>query len=380
MRARTRASWLWALALSWATLAGAEIREGARIVPQKIRDGLYVLHGGMGQGASVGVRVGEDGILLVDAMRAESNERLSKAIRKISEKPVRFVLNTHSDADHSGGNEFFARAGATILAQENFRYSSAFHQVRFRDKLSLPFDGEEVEAQAVLSHAPDDALIFLRGSNVLFMGDAFTTNWHPTFYTGGVSGQFQAIDLALSLADEGTVVVPGHGPVTDRQGLLTYRKNTGDWLERVGELHRLGRSVDEMFRDEALQEIKDRFNGEGREEFIPEARLKRFIQRTVSSELVAAYPLPEEALGRYPGRYFPEEGPALEVLLRDGKLFAAREGSFFVQLVPLSATRFHLRGWIDAHILFQLDRAGSPVTLTASIGDSIYEARRTDLP
>lgn len=361
------------------TLAQAAIQEGAKVVPVQIRDDFWVLYGGMGQGASVGVSVGDDGILLVDAMVEDSNDRLLEAVREISDRPIRYVINTHGDFDHSGGNTFFAGQGATIISQDEVRFGSSYRQLTFADHLTLRFNGDDMEAHHVVSHSPSDAVIYFRQANVLFLGDTYTTNWLPTFNTGGMSGQFEAIDLALSLADDDTVVVPGHGDVSDRRGLLAYRERCGEFLTRVRELRDQGVASQEMPKDPKLAEIVA-FFGRQRPDPIPEDRIVRQIDRTLSSDLVSAFPLSRERLQDFTGRYAVDGEPDVEIVIRGELLVLRQLDGFIVDLIPLSETEFHPRAWLSGAARFDVDEAGRVVGFVLGSGDDELIGRRIAEP
>ena len=277
----------------------------------KIRDHLHIIYGRSGFGSNVGVSVGDDGILLIDAMNGRQDEALLKTIRGLSDAPVRYVINTHSDRDHTGGNAVFAEQGATIFGQENARYSKALVHAYFKTKMLLNANGERVEAHHVPSHSHNDALIYLPVSNVVFLGDTFTTSWHPTFYSAGLAGQFEIVERALALADDATVIIPGHGVISDRQGLLKFRNQSASWLERVGALHRQGLGVEAIQSDDQVQRIKESFLAQANGKEIPEDRFQRFIQRTISTELIPRYPLMGSTASRYVGRYELEDGSSL---------------------------------------------------------------------
>lgn len=371
---------LFALVLCFwsASVARGAIDEGAKIVTQKINDQLYVLIGGDGQGANVGVSIGDDGILLVDAMVEESNQRLMVAIREISDQPIRFVINTHSDFDHSGGNAFFAEMGATIITQENTRYGAAFRQLTFKDRLRLKFNDEELEAHHIASHSFDDSLIYLRGSNVMFLGDTFTNTWYPTFYSGSMAGQFAVIDKALALADDKTVVVPGHGFVTDRAGLIKYQEICRRWLARVKELSQLGTSLETMVKDPGLSQIRQLFNGKNEADFMTDQRFEKSIQRTLSTELIPAYPLSKRRKETYTGHYQFDDGSRVEVVLLDGDLYARELGSFMARLIPLSEEKFYFRAWMGTHFLFQMDASETIRSVTFVSGDTATRGTKVD--
>jgi len=350
--------------------------EEPRIVTKKLTDNLYVLYGGSGQGANVGVSIGEDGILLIDAMRDISNEKLLAAIREISDKPIKYVINTHSDFDHSGGNQFFAAMGATIIAQENARYSTAISHLKVGERFTFKFNNNEIQAQHVVAHSYNDLIIFLPDDNVVFMGDTYTNTYHPYSYLAGTAGQFEALDIALSFADEETAFVPGHGMVDVEQGLHAYRQGCVRWHVRVGELHRQGLGVDEMVQDGDLNRIKQRFLARREPPVLPEDRYRRFITRTLSADFVSAYPVSAADLSAYIGLYEFDDGLILEVVHKDGALIARAEGSHIDTLIPLSPTRFHVRTSLGDSYEFRLNKSGVADRVTNFAGDETHRGKR----
>lgn len=214
-----------AICVATATANEAE----SRIPAQQVRDGVYVLHGGDELGANVGVLKHDKGLLLIDTMEERASTKLISALRVIADAPVTHVINTHSHLDHAGGNSVFLAEDAVLVRRSNDP-NGMTEQLNFDGRIALTVGGQRVDLYAVRSHAVDDALVHLPGHNILFTGDAFTTNWHPTFYAGGETGQVAMIDLALALSDNETVIVPGHGPAASRNGLLSYRAAFLDWM------------------------------------------------------------------------------------------------------------------------------------------------------
>ena len=329
-------------------------QEEPKIVPEKINDNLYLLYGGNGQGANVGLFIGEDGLLLVDAMKDETAEKLLTAIRSISDKPIKYIINTHADSDHAGGNSFFIKRGAIVYMQENAVYEGGIGSVYFKDKLTLPMGSEIIEAHAVVSHSFCDVLILFKKNNAVFMGDTFTNSWYATFNSGGVQGQFDAIDKALSIADSNTRYFPGHGIPAEASGLKKYKSASGDWLARVAQLYRDGISIDSMIVDEELNRIKKSFIDPRTGKTIPQNRLKRFIERTISVELMASYPLNLASIEKYVGTYEYNNGVSDEIYCSNEKLYIRKSGSFkyIAELIPQSETLFHLRGGINEWVNF----------------------------
>lgn len=271
------------VALATCVAPAAAQDAGARIPVEQVRDGLYVLQGGDELGANVGVLKHDKGLLLIDTMEEKASARLISALEAIADAPVTHVVNTHQHLDHAGGNRVFLGEGAVLVRRSKDPNSGEAEQLNFDGRIALAVGGESVDLYAVRSHAPDDALVDLPGQNVLFMGDAFTTNWHPTFYAGGETGQLAVIDLALDLSDDQTVIVPGHGPAVGRDGLLAYRATFLDWMQRMRQLQAQGRTVDEMAADQQLLQISIRFLQGSALEPIPDRSFRRFIERTIGT-------------------------------------------------------------------------------------------------
>ena len=118
--------------------------------------------------------------------------------------------------------------------------------------------------------------------NTIFVGDIYTTNWHPTFYAGGVAGFVAAVDAILNLGDENSVIVPGHGEPSDKQRLKLFRQNTLQWVAQVQVLSEQGLTVSEIKDHAEIQRILRKFNPENNADFIPPPAVARFIERTLT--------------------------------------------------------------------------------------------------
>lgn len=209
----------------------------------QLSDTIYML---MGRGGNVGISTGEDGLYIIDDQVRPVTAQLLQAIRKISDKPIRFVINTHYHADHTGGNETIGSAGAVIIAHENIRKRMTTEQVSifmdkttppyakaalpvvtFNDRMSLHLNGETATAYYVANgHTDGDSIIHFPVSNVIHMGDMYFNGMYPYVDLdagGSVQGMVEAADLALSMADESTRVIPGHGPLAMAEDLKAYR-------------------------------------------------------------------------------------------------------------------------------------------------------------
>jgi cyclase len=209
----------------------------------QLSDTIYMLRG---RGGNVGISTGEDGLYIIDDQIQPITDQLLKAIREISDEPIRFVINTHYHADHVGGNETVGGTGAVIIAHDNIRKRMTTEQVSifmndttppypkgalpvltFNDRMSLHLNGESATAYYVAhGHTDGDSMIHFPVSNVIHMGDMYFNGLYPYVDLdagGAIQGVIAATDLALSLANESTHIVPGHGPLATTQDLRGYR-------------------------------------------------------------------------------------------------------------------------------------------------------------
>jgi cyclase len=340
--------------------------------------GVHILYGGNGLGSNVGVIETSEGLVLVDAMRDRTADKLRAALATISDDSVSHVFNTHRHEDHTSGNAGFVSGGAVLVRQASAPDGDEAEQIRFGDKLAMTVGGVRIEAYAVWSHTPDDALILLPEQNILFMGDTFTTNWHPTFYSGGEAGQLEVIEKALALGNERTLFVPGHGKASDRAGLLAYRDGFKAWMARARALAAAGADADVMEQDSELANIAARFLQDGSQDTIRPTSYRRFIERTISTELM---PIDEAVMARlsdYAGRYQYEDGVALEVKVKGRALALYEDDVYAGRIIPLSTTRFHYPGALEGegHMEFDLNDRGHPVSVSSVAGDARMRAKR----
>ncbi|MDR7119602.1 MBL fold metallo-hydrolase [Rheinheimera soli] len=234
----------------------------AEMLVTKLSDEAYLLKSA-NYNTNTGALKTSRGIVLIDPMPGENNLRvLSKQLNGIYGSQHIYVLNTHQHDDHSGGNSYFVNAGAKLL--------------------SSTIDWAEIKTVEVKSHSSADNIFFHRSSNSIFVGDIYDTDWHPTFYAGGVAGFVSAVDAILELGDENSLIIPGHGKPTSKEELKKFRQNTLDWVSEVKALKESGLQLSEIQHNEQIKKIFQRFNVENRAVFVPEKAFIRFIERTLA--------------------------------------------------------------------------------------------------
>ncbi len=235
----------------------------AEIAVQKVQGNVYLL---VGDGANLLVQTGEQGVLLVDSGTEEVSAKMLAAVRKLSERPIRWILNTGPDADHVGGNLAVANilGSSRHIALVNTPFSTAVNNVEIvasdavlarmsaadgtrpmypveawptetfvGNKDEVFFDGEAIEMwHAPAAHTDGDSLVFFRRSDVIATGDLFDTDQYPVIdvtrggsLQGIINGLNHVIDLAIPEFEEegGTMVVPGHGRICDEIDVVEYR-------------------------------------------------------------------------------------------------------------------------------------------------------------
>lgn len=233
---------------------------------ERVADGVYMLSA---RGGNIGLSVGEDSVFLVDDQFAPLTPKIREAISTVTDKPVRFVLNTHYHPDHTGGNENLGRAGALIVAHDNVRERMNTEQflermrgqgwtslegglpvVTFNDNVTFHLNGQTVNAFHVPpAHTDGDSIVVFREVNVIHMGDVYFQTAYPFIDLNGggsVAGVVTAVDRALAIADDKTRIIPGHGVLSDRAELKTYRDMIADLHGKVRAQVKAGKSLEEI--------------------------------------------------------------------------------------------------------------------------------------
>jgi glyoxylase-like metal-dependent hydrolase (beta-lactamase superfamily II) len=247
---------------------------------QALADNLYLLDSG--SAGNVALLVGADGAVLVDNKVTELAGRMRAAVALLTDRPVRFVINTHFHLDHSGTNDTFGRAGGVIVAHENVRKRLAAGQiieyfklqqppaakealpvVTFAQSVDLHLNGEDVHVEALpAAHTDGDAAILFRRANVLHAGDVFIRGSYPFIDTssgGTIDGLVTAHDRLLALANESTQVIPGHGPMATRADLAAQREMIVTIRDRVAAELKRGRSLEQVIDAAPTRDFDERY-------------------------------------------------------------------------------------------------------------------------
>ena len=200
----------------------------------KVTDSIYML---TGAGGNLAVSVGADGLLLVDDQYAAMAERIADTLANVSStaeahRSLKYVINTHHHGDHTGGNDFFAKAGATIVASEAARVrllarapseDTPLPVITYHEGVHIYFNDDRLNLVALQGHTDGDTAVYFEGANVLHAGDLFFNKRFPFIDTesgGGVGAYLSSQEKLLGMINDDTQVIPGHGPIARRSDLM----------------------------------------------------------------------------------------------------------------------------------------------------------------
>jgi cyclase len=266
---------MWLAAFGVSTLAGATLAQAqggppdfskVEIKTTKLAGNFYELEG---RGGSIGVLTGPDGILMVDGEFAQLTPKIVAAIKQFSSEPIRFLVDTHDHGDHTGGNENFAKMGAVIVAREEVRYrmshpgpgpngalgvpapAAALPMITYEGRMHFHMDGEDVQLiQIPPAHTNNDTLVYFPRADIIMAGDYFNSDQYPYIDRedgGTLNGMLDGMALLIGMAGPNTKIVPGHGPVADRNRAIAVRDMILVVRDRVAPMVAQGKTLDEVF-------------------------------------------------------------------------------------------------------------------------------------
>tara|TARA_R110002020_G_scaffold262126_2_gene476525 strand:+ start:86943 stop:87818 length:876 start_codon:yes stop_codon:yes gene_type:complete len=228
-----------------------------KVIP--VSENIYML---MGNGGNIGISTGEDGVFMIDDEFAPLSQKILDAIKTISDKPVKFLANTHFHGDHTGGNANFEKEGALILAQENVRKRLSEKQnnglpvITFNEDMMIHVNGNDILATHVHNaHTDGDSMIYFPQSNVLHTGDTFFNGSFPFIDLssgGSVAGDIEAGKAGLMLINNDTKIIPGHGALATQADYEKYVEMLKGIQSNVQQAIDSGTSKEDIIANESL--------------------------------------------------------------------------------------------------------------------------------
>ncbi len=232
-----------------------------QIKTNKIANNFYTLDG---QGGTIGVLTGPDGVFMVDSQFAPLSDKIAAAVKAVSNgAPIRFMVNTHVHGDHTGGNDNFAKMGVTIFSRDQLRERLAapgqngalppkerLPVVTYDGPVTLHMNGEEVRLIPIRqAHTDGDTLVYFPGLDILMTGDYFRSLGYPNIDRangGTLEGMLEGLGETIGMAGPNTKIIPGHGATVDRQGVIAHRDMILGVKAKVAQLIKEGKKLPEV--------------------------------------------------------------------------------------------------------------------------------------
>ncbi len=257
------------------SLATTVLAIDVKIIPIQVTEQIYMIQG---DGGNIGLFIGEDGTFLIDDQFAPLTEKIVEAIKSVGGDYPKFLINTHYHGDHTGGNENLGQGGTLIFSHDNVRerlrtgsFIEAFNMKRagvsreglpvvtFSEDISFHLNGDTIRATHVPNaHTDGDSFIYFQGANVIHAGDFFFNGFYPFIdvnHGGSLKGMIKAVDTVLSLADDTTKIIAGHGPLGDKEQLTRYRQMLEIAYERLSKLKAEGKTAQEAVAAKPLADL-----------------------------------------------------------------------------------------------------------------------------
>ena len=232
----------------------------------KLSSGLYMISGVGGfTGGNIGVVVGKDGVVMIDNGVPAVLDLLKEEIKKTTDKPIDYLINTHLHNDHIGNNSDFANNGAQVISHDNVRAAlqkksssaESLPIMTFSDQMTLHINGETAKVTHVKNaHTNGDAFIHFQNSNVIHTGDLMFNGRFPFIDAnngGTLDGVLLGLNMILSLSDDNTKIIPGHGPLANKADVAKTIAMLEDARDLVGALVKSGKSDAEILKANPLE-------------------------------------------------------------------------------------------------------------------------------
>src|SRR5712671_4030884 len=248
------------------TVASAQVDfSKVEIKTNKVTSNFYTLDG---NGGTIGVLTGPDGVLMVDSQFAPLTEKIVAAIKQISDGRIRFLVNTHVHGDHTGGNENLGKMGVTILAREQLRARLikpnpgangapgvpappvALPTVTYDTPVTFHMNGEDVRLIPIpVAHTDGDTMVYFPKADVIMSGDFYRSTGYPNIDRangGSLKGMLDGLNAIIQIAGPTTKIIPGHGLTVDKAAVAAHRDMIIALRDKVAPLVRMGKTQDEV--------------------------------------------------------------------------------------------------------------------------------------
>jgi len=283
-----KAIFLFFILINSITYSQSDSFDDVREVVSLVSDNIYMISSVDGPIAgNIGVFVSKDGLIVIDDQYEINEGKILNAISEISTLPIKLIINTHFHFDHSDGNKAFGKLDIPIYAHKNVRKrlnrnsvlfgsntlmekypEEALPSLTYSSLMSLHDSGEEIQLYNFgKGHTDGDTVIFFKNSNVIHAGDSFVTYGYPYVDLnngGSFKGFLNILNMIISLSDNNTKIIPGHGPVSDINDVIKFRDIVREHINKTIQGFSNGNSLNEI-----ISSIKSSFEGDRtKEDFV----------------------------------------------------------------------------------------------------------------
>lgn len=335
----------------------------------KLSDHSYILTRNWGEpwdNCNMGFVIGEKGVLLINPFYRDEVDQLMVEIRKVTDKPIQYVINSNWDSHNTDANWYFKDQNVTIISHRNIVYSEDKHtQLVFENEITLDLGTEIITAYRSYGHSFGHINIHLDKANATFMSDSFRSQWMTIEGPFGLEGMFKGIDRALEMGNAGTKYIPGNTSYKidcDKGDLLTEKRRRTEFAELVIELHKKGKSKKEILTNEQIRKI------------IAEYPMYQYIEEEIGNWVIdpvffdhqaRTHGFDMKSFSHFVGTYGNSKNE-VELVLEGDYLFARSRGNFYYRLVPISKHEF----------LFDIQQLHQTITIKpngSQLEFSVYE-------
>lgn len=261
----------------------------------KVDKGIYMLAGINGfVGGNIGLVVGDDGVILIDDGLSQHLDLIEKTIKKVTQKPIDFLINTHVHQDHIGNNEAIGKQGAHIVAHENIRLrlleakqataKDALPVITFSESINFHLNGYDTHVfHTANAHTDGDAVILFENANVIHTGDTFFNGMFPFIDLnnhGSLKGYINAQKKILSLSNNKTKIIPGHGSLANNKDLSASIEMLETSKRLIEDLIALNKSEEQVVKINPLSNYHQKWNWA----FITTEKMTRQIYKSLKNQ------------------------------------------------------------------------------------------------
>lgn len=261
-------------------LSTAQNFDNVQMKSTKITDNIYMLEGA---GGNIGLLIGDEGVFMIDDQYQQLGDKIKNAVAQITQEPIKYVFNTHWHFDHAGSNVQFGKE-AQIIAHENVRKrlkedhvitpfgwdvkalaKSGWPVITFDEGFKMYMNSEEIQMiHGPTAHTDGDAFVYFKNANVIHTGDVFVRYGFPFIdaYSGGsIDGMIAILGKIIEIADEDTVIIPGHGQLSKKSDVIEIRYMLIETGKLISDAKNAGRTKEELIDSDILKDYSEKWSG-----------------------------------------------------------------------------------------------------------------------